>query len=86
MAVQFQHTIREPIGLHARPAGMVVKKAKSLPCTVTIACHGASCNARKLLQLMELEARSGDTIDVTVEGPDENTAAEDLRNYLAEVL
>ena len=86
MAVQFQYTIREPVGLHARPAGLVVKKAKSLPCTVTISCRGASCDARKLLQLMELEARSGDTIDVTVDGPGEDTAAQELRNYLAEVL
>jgi len=86
MAVKFQHTITEEMGLHARPAGLLVRKAKSLPCTVTVACREKSCEATKLMKLMCLEARQGDVLDVTVEGPEEETAAEELRDFLQENL
>ncbi len=86
MAVQFQHVIQSDMGLHARPAGLLAKKAKSLCCTVTVTFGGSSCDARKLIQLMSLEAQQGDTIDITVEGEGEAAAAEEMKVFLKEVL
>ena len=86
MAVQFQHVIQSDMGLHARPAGLRAKKAKSLSCPVTVTFGGSSCDARKLIQLMSLEAQQGDTIDITVEGEGEAAAAEEMKVFLKEVL
>lgn len=79
MAVQFQHVIQSDMGLLA-------KKAKSLPCAVTVTFGGASCDARKLIKLMSLEAQKGDTIGITVEGEGESFVAEDMKVFLKEVL
>lgn len=86
MAVCFQYEIKSDMGLHARPAGLLAKKAKTLPCTVTVSFRGISCDARKIIKLMSMEAQQGDTIELAVEGPGEETVAEELKSFLKEVL
>ena len=86
MAVCFQYEIKSDMGLHARPAGLLAKKAKALPCTVTVSFHGDSCDARKIIKLMSMEAQQGDIIEIAVEGPGEEAVAEELKSFLKEVL
>ena len=86
MAMNFQYTITEDMGLHARPAGLLAKKAKALSSKVTVSCHETTCDARKLIQLMSLEAQKGDTLDITVSGEAEETEAGELSAFLKEVL
>ena len=74
----FAYTITDPVGIHARPAGLLVKAAKALDSTVTIEKEGGkSAAATKLMAVMSLGIKQGDTVRVTVEGGDEenNTAA-----------
>lgn len=74
----FQYTITDPVGIHARPAGLLVKAAKGLDSTITIQrVGGKSAAATKLMALMGLGIKQGDVVAVTVEGGDEeaNTAA-----------
>ena len=76
---QFQYTITDPVGIHARPAGLLVKAAKALDSTVTVEKDGKSAAATKLMALMGLGIKGGDTVTVSVEGGDEQaslTAAE----------
>ena len=75
---QFTYTITDPVGIHARPAGLLVKAAKALDSTVTIAkADGKSAAGTKLMALMGLGIKQGDTVTITVEGGAEeaNTAA-----------
>ena len=81
---QFEYTINDPAGFHARPAGAFVKKAKEFPCTVTISKDGKKADASKMFSLMGLGIKGGETIVVTTEGEQEQEAATALQAYLAE--
>ena len=50
---EFVYTIKEPVGIHARPAGMLAKEAKACQSTVTIVDkNGKSVDATRLMALM----------------------------------
>ena len=72
----FTYTITDPVGIHARPAGLLVKEIKShAGSAVTITKGEKSVNALKLMALMQMGIKQGDTVKVTVDGADEDTAA-----------
>ena len=75
---QFTYTIKDELGVHARPAGLLVKLAK------TIEKDGKTCDMRKLMAVMGLGIKQGETITVTVEGEDETVAAEEIAAFLNE--
>jgi PTS hybrid protein len=68
--------LRNEVGLHARPAALLVRTIASLKADVTVYHNGQQADARSVLALMGLSARGGDTIKVVADGPD---AAEALR-------
>ena len=72
----FDYTITDPVGIHARPAGILVKEIKNYAgTTVTVTKGDKSVNALKLMALMGMGIKQGDTVKVTIEGADEETAA-----------
>lgn len=77
----FTYTITDPVGLHARPAGMLVKEARKYESKVTIIKEGKSSDAAKLMMLMGLGVKSGDEITVEVSGADEETASAQLQAF-----
>lgn len=84
---EFTYTITDPIGIHARPAGLLAKQAKSLGSTVTvIKSDGRSAVATKLMTLMTLAIKQGETITVTVEGDNEETDAAAMEQFFKENL
>lgn len=84
---QFTYTITDPVGIHARPAGLLVKAVKALDSTVTIAkADGKSAGAAKLMALMGLGIKQGDAVTVTVEGGSEEANAASLEQFFQENL
>lgn len=81
---QFTYTIKDELGVHARPAGLLVKLAKKYASKVTIEKDGKTCDMRKLMAVMGLGIKQGETITVTVEGEDETVAAEEIAAFLNE--
>ena len=77
----FEYTITDPVGIHARPAGIMVKEIKKYASTVTIAKGEKSVNALKLRALMGMGIKQGDTVKVTIEGADEETAAAEIESF-----
>ena len=77
----FTYTITDEVGIHVRPAGLLVKEAKKYGSVVRIEKEGKSAEAGKLMALMGLGVKRGDTVTVTVEGEDEETAAENLEIF-----
>ena len=67
---QFQYTIKDALGVHARPAGLLVKLAKQYASTITLEKNGKTCDMRKLMSVMGMGIRQGETITVTAEGED----------------
>ena len=72
----FDYVITDPVGIHARPAGILVKEIKKFAgSTVTITKGEKSVNALKLMALMGMGIKQGDTVTVGVEGGDEEAVA-----------
>ena len=56
----FEYTITDPVGIHARPAGLLVKEIKSYAgSAVTISKGEKSVNALKLMALMQMGIKQG---------------------------
>jgi phosphocarrier protein len=71
----FEYTITDPVGIHARPAGILVKEIKKYASTVTVIKGEKSVNALKLMALMQMGIKQGDTVRIDVEGGDEEAVA-----------
>ena len=83
---EFKHVINDPMGLHARPAGMLVKACAGFASTVTVTAPTGKADAKRLMGVMRLAAKQGMELTITVEGADEDVAAAQLQAFLAENL
>lgn len=80
--MKFEYIITDPVGIHARPAGLLVKAAKVLDSTVTIQkADGKSAVATKLMALMGLGIKCGDTVTVIIEGGNEETSRAAMEQF-----
>ena len=79
----FEYTITDPVGIHARPAGLLVKEIKNFAgTTVTIKKGEKAVNALKLMALMQMGIKKDDTITVEVEGANEESVAAAIETFL----
>ena len=83
---EFNHVIKAPLGLHARPAGMLVKAVGGYASKVTLTAPTGTADARRLMAVMRLAAKQGMELNFKVEGADEEKAAAELQAFLAENL
>lgn len=81
---EFTYTITDPVGIHARPAGMLAKKAAGFKSTVTVIKGEKKADTRRLIAFMGLGIKCGDTITIQAEGEDEQAAAEAVQAFLKE--
>lgn len=79
--VTFTYTITDEVGIHARPAGLLVKEAKSYSETVTLSCNGKSADAKRLMALLALGVRKGDTVTLEISGDNEAETAVKLEEF-----
>ncbi len=86
MMKEFTYVITDRVGIHARPAGIVVKMAQKFQSEILVYRGGAQADAKKLMQIMALGVKNGEEIRVTTEGPDEDEAAAAMENVLKENL
>ena len=77
----FEYVITEPVGIHARPAGMLNKEAKKYKSTILVHRGEKSANVLRLMALMQLGVKCGETVKVTIEGEDENIAAPIIEEF-----
>lgn len=84
--VQFSYVITDEVGIHARPAGNLVKKAKELPNKITLSCNGKTADATKLMAIMSMGVRTGMQVDVTVDGDNAEEAAKEMETFFKENL
>lgn len=83
---QFEYTIKDPLGIHARPAGLLVKVAKQFASSCTITSEDKTQKLTKLMMLMSLGIKQGDTVTIQAVGPDEDAAIEALKAFFEENL
>lgn len=84
---QFTYIISDPLGIHARPAGLLARFARDFADTeVTIRKKEAEVRATQLMRLMSLGVRQGDEITVSAEGANEEQAIEAMKRFFTENL
>jgi phosphocarrier protein len=77
-----QVVVRNPHGLHARPAAKFVQAASSVPEDVIIEKNGKTANAKSILSIMSLGVSKGDTVTLTVAGESGETLLQTLEGIL----
>lgn len=83
---EFNFVIKDELGIHARPAGMLVKEAGKFESAITVNCKGKSVGAKKLLGIMGMAIKKDDEVNVTVEGADEEEACAAILKFFEENL
>jgi phosphocarrier protein len=72
---EFNYTIQDDLGIHARPAGMLAKEAKAFTgAVITVTKGDRTVKASQLMKLMGLGVKKGDTVTIAAEGENEDAA------------
>ncbi len=79
---KFEFVIKDESGIHARPASALVKEAKLFESVINVSGNGKVANATKIIQLMAMGIKQGDTITIEVNGSDEKEAATKIQEFL----
>lgn len=83
---KFEYVIKDEVGIHARPAGMLVKEVKKYESNVTLGKDGKKVDAGKLMAVMGLGVKCGQKVEVEVSGSDEDAAFEAMKAFFEENL
>mgnify|MGYP001051354269 CR=1 FL=1 len=84
---EFTYLVTDELGIHARPAGLLVKLAKTFPgTTVTVTKRETTVKASQLMKLMNLGVKKGDEVKIAAEGPAEEEAIAALEAFFKENL
>ena len=84
---EFTYTVNDPLGIHARPAGLLAKLAKTFPdTTITLTKGEKTVKMTQLMMLMGLAVKNGDTVTVKAEGPAEDEAIAAAKKFFEENL
>ena len=79
---EIKHVINDPMGMHARPAGMLVKAVAPYASKITVTAPTGTADAKRLMGLMRLAAKQGMELTITIDGADEEKAAGELKAFL----
>ena len=71
-------TIKNPTGLHLRPAGILCREAMKFKSSVTFTFKNTTANAKSVLSVLGACVKCGDEIEIFCEGPDEQKALDNL--------
>lgn len=77
----FDYTIKDELGIHARPAGLLAKRAKEFESEITLKKGDRSALCSRLLSVMSLGIKQGDRVIVTAVGADEDEAAAAMKDF-----
>ncbi|MDR1447571.1 MAG: HPr family phosphocarrier protein [Candidatus Ancillula sp.] len=83
---KIDYKVTDSVGIHARPAGRLVKITSKFESEVVIKTDTKSADAKKILAIMALGVKFGENISIIISGPDENTAFDEISVFLRENL
>lgn len=78
---EFKYVITDPEGIHARPAGLLVKQAAGYKSDIKIGKNEKMADAKRIFGVMGLGVKTGEEIVMTAEGEDEDTAIAELEEF-----
>lgn len=83
---EFRYVITDPEGIHARPAGLLVKQASAYKSEVKIGKGEKTADAKRIFGVMGLGVKAGEEIVMTIEGEDEAQAMTEIQLFFNENL
>lgn len=83
---QFKYVIQDDQGIHARPAGVLVKAANEFQSSIQMEKRGQKGDLKRIFGIMALCVKKGDEVTITIEGPDEDTAAAKMEELFKQQL
>ena len=86
MMKSFTYVITDPLGMHARPAGLFVKAASGYDSDIKIVKGGKEADGKKIFAVMGLAVKCGEEVTITLAGADEDDALEALERFMKENL
>ena len=82
----FSFVVKDSLGIHARPAGLLVKEANKYECEIKVEHGGKTADAKSIFSVMGLGAKFGDCINFSFEGKDEAVASREISDFLEKNL
>ena len=83
---KFTYVVQDNEGIHARPAGELVKAAKEFASTIKLNKDGKAGDCKRIFGIMGLAVKKGDEVTLTFEGADEDAAYEAVSKFMQETL
>lgn len=83
---EFTYCIKDELGIHARPAGEIVKKAGKFSSKITMESGEKTADIKRIFGIMGLGVKCGSTIKIVADGADEEEAVQELSEYFQENL
>ena len=81
---EIKYVVTDPLGVHARPAGLIVKMAAGFKSAITIMCGDKKADAKRIMAVMSMGIKPRNEITDTVEGEDQEAAAAAVETFLKE--
>lgn len=78
---EFKYVITDELGIHARPAGLLVKEAKKFESKITLATSAKTVDAKGIMGVMSLGAKKDEEVTVTADGADEADAIAAIEDF-----
>ena len=79
---EFKYVITDELGIHARPAGLLVKEAAKFQSDIKIKKGEKEADAKRIFGIMGLAAKKDDEIVLTADGADEADAIVAIEEFL----
>ena len=79
-------TIKNPTGLHLRPAGILCNEAMKYQSLITFDYDGGTANAKSVISILASGVKCGDEITLIADGSDEEEALKTVSEKFKEAL
>lgn len=77
----FEYTITDAQGIHARPAGLLVREASKFTSDIKVSFNKKTGDAKRLFSVMGMGIKCGNKITVTIDGTDEAEAVSSIKSF-----
>lgn len=81
-SLTLDYVIQDPVGIHARPAGELLKLAKKFKSEIFFSASGKTVKLNSIFSLMSLGVKKGTTVHIEAQGEDGAAAIQAFQTYL----
>lgn len=82
----FEYAIKDELGIHARPAGLLAKLAMKYPCKITMKAPKKEVDAKRVMAVMSAGVKNSDSVTLEFDGENESEAYDEMLAFFTENL